>query len=396
MLEFPVSEYEARIGKLVANMKLAGMDGVMLTSMENTRYYTGLQSVIWPSKLSTPGIVLVNASGEVYIVGSASAQDTARYSACVEDENVIHFSRNGIPGVAQTYPEAIMNTMKKMGLNNGRLGIEMGEYTRLHLQMQWMDTLTQQMSDLTFVDAAPLIWAQRTVKSAEEMKVMRKLFAINDNCYRYAFEHIELGRTTEWDVYSMFAQEAFRQHCENVPVLGVLFGEGRYLNGNCPPSADVVITNTQHAILQIDGGPMYKGYMADIIRMGVVGSLSREQQVIMDASYDAMDFLTSRIKDGVNCKELCHALDRHVAAGPGADYYRMYTWCAHGIGLDIHEPPSIATSDDVELRAGMVLSVEPIFGDEKLGVFGNEQHVLVTENGCEILSLVDTEPFVLR
>lgn len=396
MLEFPLSEYESRIAGLVANMREAGMDGVMVTGMENTRYYTGLQSVIWPSKLSTPGLVIVNAAGEVYIVGSASAQDTARYTACVEDKNVIHFSRNGIPGVALTYPEAIMETLKKMGLATGKLGIEMASNTRLHLQMQWMDTIREEMPNLTFVDAGSLIWKQRAVKSTAEIARFRELSEITDHCFLHSFQSVELGKTTEMGLYRILAQEAFRLHCENVPSIGILFGEGRYLNGNCPPSDNIVITNTPHAVLQIDGGPLYKGYVSDIIRTAVVGGLTKEQQELMDASYDALDFALNHIKAGINTKELCEKLDAHVASGKCASKYRMYTWAGHGIGLDIHEPPTISVGCDMELQAGMILAVEPVFGDAKLGVFGNEQNILVTENGCEIFNKLSIEPFILK
>ena len=396
MLEFPLSEYEQRISGLVARMNAAGIDGVMITSKESTRYYTGLQSVIWPSKLSTPGIVLVSASGDVYIVGSASAQDTARYSACVEDENVIAFNRIGIPGVAPTYTQAIMDTMRKMGLAKGKLGMEIGAGTRLHLQMQWMDVIRREMKDMTFVDASQFIWEQRMVKSPAEIEVFRKLCEINDHCYHHAFTHVELGKTTEMDLYRIFAQEAFRLHCEDMPSMGFLFGEGRYLNGNCPPSDTIVITNTPHAVLQIDGGPMYKGYYADIIRMAVVGGMTAEQQALMDASYDILYFALGQIRAGANAKEICSKMDARVAAGPSASYYRMYTWAGHGIGMDLHEPPTIATGCDMELKAGMILAVEPVFGDAKLGVFGNEQNILVTETGCEVLSKLSIEPYILK
>lgn len=395
MLEFPLSEYEKRISDLTVNLQQAGLDGIMITGMENVRYYTGLQSVIWPSKLSTPGLALVSAAGDLYLVGSASAQDTARYSACVEDEHVIHFSRNGEPGVARTYPEAIMNTMRRMGLQNGRLGIEMGSGTRLHLQMQWMEEIRGTMTGMTFVDAGQLIWAQRAVKSPAEIEVMRKLCAINDHCYQYAFEHVELGKTTEMGLYRIFAQEAFRQHCENVPPIGILFGEGRYLNGNCPPSDEIVITNTPHAVLQIDGGPKYHGYVADIIRTAVVGGMTPEQEMLMDASYDALEYALGMIHAGANVKEICQKLDEHVAAGPAAESYRMYTWAGHGIGLDIHEPPTIALSCDMELKTGMVLAVEPVFGTAQLGIFGNEENILVTETGYELLSKSPRTPFIL-
>ena len=76
MNEFSVEEYQARIDSLTQKIRESGLDAIMLSSKENTRYFCGLQSIIWSSKVSTPGILLVNADGEIALVGSASAAET--------------------------------------------------------------------------------------------------------------------------------------------------------------------------------------------------------------------------------------------------------------------------------------------------------------------------------
>ena len=93
-----------------------GLDGILLTSKENTRYFCGLQSIIWSSKVSTPGILMLNADGAYRVVGSASASETARYTGCVEDELVLHFNRNNLPGIPATYPDALVQGLAQLGL----------------------------------------------------------------------------------------------------------------------------------------------------------------------------------------------------------------------------------------------------------------------------------------
>ena len=57
----------------------------------------------------------------------------------------------------------------------------------------------------------------------------------------------------------------------------------------------------------------------------------------------------------------------------------------HGVGLQLTEPPSIATCDDTLLQPGMVVTCEPGYVNE-IGCFDIEENILVTEDGYEILS----------
>ena len=88
MLEFPVDEYEARIAKLIAGMQKYGFDAVLLSSKENTRYFSGLQSIVWDSKIAVPGLLVVTANGDMTIVSSTSNQPTVKVTSCLEPDRL--------------------------------------------------------------------------------------------------------------------------------------------------------------------------------------------------------------------------------------------------------------------------------------------------------------------
>ena len=90
------------------------------------------------------------------------------------------------------------------------------------------------------------------------------------------------------------------------------------------------------------------------------------------------------IRPGVVCQQVDRAARRLIAeAGYGRAFIHR---TGHGIGIDIHELPFFAPSDGTPLRAGMVMSVEPGIYIEGAGGFRHSDTVIVTSEGCEVLT----------
>ncbi|MEE2994880.1 MAG: aminopeptidase P family N-terminal domain-containing protein [Gemmatimonadota bacterium] len=64
LLEFPPDEYKARVKNLTDNMHEHGLDAIILTSRDHTRYFCGFQIIIWISNLSKPGALIITRGGE--------------------------------------------------------------------------------------------------------------------------------------------------------------------------------------------------------------------------------------------------------------------------------------------------------------------------------------------
>lgn len=107
MLNYPVSEYEARMSRAAEKVKQAGLSCIMGTSKAAVCHLTGLRSVIWESKAGTPGLLFLSAEGQYALVNSFTGVDAAMYSTCLERKDFMNYDSSGRSGVATNQLGAI-------------------------------------------------------------------------------------------------------------------------------------------------------------------------------------------------------------------------------------------------------------------------------------------------
>ena len=136
----------------------------------------------------------------------------------------------------------------------------------------------------------------------------------------------------------------------------------------------------------IDAGCAVCGYWSDFSRAAVVGQPSAEQfraQKIYQITWEAI----RKVRPGVCASQLAQACNPGSLGWtlPSPPRYPDWLGVGHGVGLDVTEPPHIAESDSTILQPGMVITLEPGVATE-YGTFNVEENVLVTPEGCEVLS----------
>ena len=110
-------------------------------------------------------------------------------------------------------------------------------------------------------------------------------------------------------------------------------------------------------LVRFDLGCTVNGYWADMARTAVVGPAARDQQQRYDALREGEEVQRAVARAGVSASELFKVAVERVRQGALSDYKRSH--CGHGIGIDVHEFPTLnAANRDVVLEDGMVLCVE--------------------------------------
>ena len=134
----------------------------------------------------------------------------------------------------------------------------------------------------------------------------------------------------------------------------------------------------------MDFGAVCGGYHSDMTRTVAVGAVSDEMQKVYDTVLKANLKALEAVKAGVTADTVdLAARDIITAAGYG-EYFTHST--GHGVGLNIHEAPTVSFKNTAPLESGMVITVEPgVYIKGKFGV-RIEDMVVVTKNGCNNLT----------
>ena len=140
----------------------------------------------------------------------------------------------------------------------------------------------------------------------------------------------------------------------------------------------------------LDFGALVGGYCSDMTRTVWVGHLAapelrRAYEVVLAAQAAGV----AAVRAGVACSEVDRACREFIASSGLAD--RFVHGTGHGVGLDIHEAPSLSASSTDTLEAGHVVTIEPGVYLPGLGGVRIEDTVVVTDDGCRPLTHTPTD-----
>ena len=384
---FPVSEYEGRVKKARHLMEESGIDALVLTSKENVVYFAGIQTIGWDSK-HRPLIVIVprDPSSPVHMVLAESLFYVARESSWVDE---LCPWGGWMEGASEDPIAGAFQVLQDLGLATGTLGLELGYGQRMGMSQEDYSKLVEGLPEAKLLDGSELIWELRMIKSPLEVEALRKACAATTSAFEKGFAALRPGMREKELAGIMFAEMA--RHTDERPgFMMVRSGPRKYRMANVL-AFDKPMTPGE--LVVVDSGAVYKDYWADFMRMSSIGEPTKEQRRFFDATLESQQAGVDKLAPGVTAHDIFSACNDVLVAHGLADYV-TFERLGHGVGLDMHEPPSMARGSELVVQPGMVLTVEPVFWDRpdgKVGNFALEDVVAVTEEGHEVLSLFPKE-----
>jgi len=381
--DFPLAEYQRRYARLQTLMGREGLDALVLTQEEPVRYLSGYNSVIWAVGRWLPTVYVATADPtKSMLVASAFDVGAAEGTSWVANVTP-HNDAREIPSIVAAH-------LNSIGATGRRVGAELGVGTTLTLAQSVAQELLSTIGGAR--DCSRIIHALRMIKSPAEIERIRRSVGAAAAGYNAGLRAARAGMT-EKELVSIVASTMYQNGTTagTKPIfVNSVSGRARYPLVDAPASDNVLRDGD---VVFIDGGGASDGYMSDILRMIGIGELRPEDQRFAEIAADATRAMVTAARPGLRPWELIQAgIDSVAAAGCGVPVGAI---AGHGIGLELWERPLLRRlgdpDEDLTLRAGMTLCIEPILvpphPDGGLaGIFVIEQQVLLTDSGCEVLS----------
>ncbi len=145
--------------------------------------------------------------------------------------------------------------------------------------------------------------------------------------------------------------------------------------------------------ITFDIGAVYDGYHSDMTRTVALSYVTDEMKQVYDIVFDAHKEAEKLICAGNTCADVDNAAREYIISKGYGDYFGHST--GHGVGLEIHEKPTVYKTVKESLKSGMIITDEPgIYLPDKFGV-RIEDMFLVQDNGCKSLANIDKELIIL-
>jgi Xaa-Pro aminopeptidase len=228
------------------------------------------------------------------------------------------------------------------------------------------------------------IWQQRELKDPQEISLMRRAGQIASQVFGEIIPELKVGQT-ELAVAQRIAQLVLKKKAvgQAFPTI-VAFGK----NGALPHYQPRAVKLKAETPVLIDFGVNAGGYYSDMTRTIWFGRKPSQkfleiERVVLTAYAQTLTKLKTRKKE-LTAKDLDGAARGVIAKQGFADQFIHTT--GHGLGLEIHEPPSLFWQNEKPIKPNMTITIEP--GIYLPGEFGyrHENTVLVTKKGAKILT----------
>jgi len=368
---------EERHVRVRAQFHERGVDALVVTHAPNLFYLT--------NHAASAGLVVLTPDA-VHLVSDF------RY---VEAVAQLQASAHACPGlvvhkVPASYDEALVGLLAELGVE--RAGIEAS-----HLpvaRFEWLRrTAETRKLPIAFVQTERVVERVRLIKDAWELGALRESAARVHDVADAAFDAVRAG-TPERQVAGAI-ERALRGAGFDRIAFDTIVASGPHAalphhraGDRCLRRGDVVV---------LDFGGILDGYCCDLTRTVAVGAVGPDATRVYEAVRDAQAAAIQAVRPGIPASDVDAAARAVLEARGLGQAFGHGT--GHGLGLEVHEEPRVSRPQpdmpEAVLQPGMVFTIEPGAYLPGWGGVRIEDDVVVTEDGCEVLTSV-TRDLLIR
>jgi Xaa-Pro aminopeptidase len=364
----------ARLARVRDHVRADGLDALVVTHLPNVQYLTGFSGTAGAAVLLPRACLLVVDFR--YVTAAKELGDLLGGLV-----TVITFERS--------YDEALIDVLRRedpmrIGIEAAYLPVNRFNVLSAGLAARSPLPVESSASPPALVPTERLVERVRSVKDALEIEILREAGRRLSSIAKTVAAFVRPGRSER--AIAADIEMAMREHGFTRPAFDTIVASGP--NSALPHAHPTDRPVHEGETTVLDFGGVYDGYCVDLTRTVQVGPISAALQRVYAAVGEAQQAAIRAVRPGVASSAIDAAaravLERHglgEAFGHGT---------GHGLGLEVHEEPRITRPTprlpDQLVEPGMVFTIEPGAYVPGLGGVRIEDDVLVTEDGCEVLT----------
>jgi len=362
-----------RLKKLQAWMKENEIEVSFLTSTENVFYLSGFYSDPHERLLA----LAVFQEEEPFLVCPKMEVNDVKHSGWSQE--IIGYS--DIENPWEFIHSAIAKRIKAVG----KTAIE-----KEHMNVERYEQLLKLFPNAVFISAEEKVRKLRMIKDAKELKIIEEACALADYAVEFGCSEISEGKT-ELDVLNAVEYALKKKGVTEMSFSTmVLTGKNAASPHGNPGSTKI----KKGDLVLFDLGVVVDRYCSDITRTVAYGDINDKQKEIYDTVLKAQLAAVEASKPGATAAEVDLTARKIIADAGYGEYFPHRL--GHGLGISVHEYPSMTETNNLVIEEGMVYTIEPgIYVPEIAGV-RIEDDIYITSNGAKILTQFPKELQIIK
>ncbi len=343
-----------RLKQLKDTLAKNNLDALLVTNLDNLYYLCGFSG--------SNGMLLVKQNQAVpifYTDFRYQEQAVQEVKGC----RIKIWTRN----LFTNFPIADIKNIKKLGFESNHLSYNVYQTIKKQLQSKTKLIATQN-----------LIENQRMIKDQDEINKIKKAVSITDQVFANVLKKIK-PNITEKDLANEIDYQFLRMGSNAFPTI-VAFASRSALPHAQPTNRRL----KNNEVIIFDMGIKYQHYCADMTRTVVFGKANKKIKTIYKIVQDAQELALAGVKPNQTAQGIDRLARDYISKANCGKYFGH--GLGHGIGLVVHELPTISALSNDIIKTNQVFSIEPgIYLPDEFGI-RIEDLVVVTPTGCKILT----------
>lgn len=355
--------FETRIKQLQNGLPNFEIEALLITSPYNIAYLTGIHAFSIEEREAR----LLITKRDTYLFTDA------RYTQMVKTLSpfvTIQEISASNPFVAELISLLDKNAIKTLG------------FEEENITYKEIADIEEKANSTELIPSFGIAEGLREIKDNSEIVLIRQACALSDKGFEYIIKELKPG-ISELEIKTKL-ENFIRNNGGKISFDSIVaFGK----NSAIPHHMSDKTTLGQNDIVLLDFGAKVDGYCSDMTRTVFVGQSTDEFQkmytAVKEAQEVSIDYLKTHMKEGFETKKAQELANSHLKAVGFSD---IPHGLGHGVGLQVHEGPSVSLFSEDKLQPGMIVTVEPGAYIPGFGGVRIEDTALVTTDGIELLT----------